>query len=171
MKKSHKLVSIGVGIVLLIGAGIQAVPVDRSNPTVTMEVDAPPEVMGVLRGSCYDCHSNEVDWPWYSYIAPVSWLIAKDVREGREHVNFTTWDRYSPSERRDIIEEVYEETSEGEMPLPIYLRMHPNAELTQNDLLTLRSWGTGTNATPRAETTGKDSDEDKDDESQEHGDD
>ena len=67
---------------------IQFAPVDRSNPSVTGEVSAPDPIMAVLRNSCYDCHSNETRWPWYSRVAPLSWRIAQHVREGRGHLNF-----------------------------------------------------------------------------------
>lgn len=139
-KSIGRIFVLALVLLLVIWIGLSLVPVDRSNPPVTMEVSAAPEVMAVLERSCYDCHSNKTGWPWYSYIAPVSWLVAKDVREGREHVNFTEWDRYTPEQRAHHIEEAYEEAAEGHMPLPIYLRMHPDAALSQEDLLALRIW-------------------------------
>ena len=69
-------------IVCLVAA--QFVPVDRTNPPVGQEIVAPAEVMTVLERACYDCHSNETVWPAYSRVAPVSWLVARDVQEGRE---------------------------------------------------------------------------------------
>jgi len=119
---------------------MQLVPVDRDNPPVTMDVVAPSEVKAVLRQSCYDCHSNETNWLWHSYVAPVSWLVAKDVREGREHLNFSTWDRYDAAERTDIACDAYEVSAEGEMPIPIYLITHRDAALTPEDLQILRAW-------------------------------
>jgi hypothetical protein len=87
-----------LAIVLLLVV-IQFVPVDRSNPPVTSEVPASPEARAVLRRACYDCHSNETVWPWYSKVAPVSWLVARDVHKGREELNFSTWDRYATKEQ------------------------------------------------------------------------
>lgn len=133
-------------ILALAFIGIQFVPVDRSNPPVTMELPASPEVLAVLRQSCYDCHSNSVHWPWYSYVAPVSWLVAKDVREGRHELNFSIWDQYSPRKRARKIEECIELAEKGEMPLPIYLTMHADARLTTDDLNTLRAWAEATKA-------------------------
>ncbi len=81
-------------VLFLVFAGlalIQFVAVDRSNPPVTGEVEASSQVMEVLRSSCYDCHSNETRWPWYSRVAPVSWRIAQHVEKGREHINFSEW--------------------------------------------------------------------------------
>src|SRR5512144_3173408 len=110
------LVGIGVAFVL-----IQLVPVDRSNPPVQVEVPAPPEVRAVLRRACYDCHSNETVWPWYSRVAPVAWLVARDVREGREELNFSTWDRYATKQQVKKLKESWEEIAEGEMPPYYYL--------------------------------------------------
>lgn len=124
------------GLVLL----AQLVPVDRSNPPVEAEVEAPPEVLAVLRRSCYDCHSHEVRWPWYSYLAPVSWLVASDVAEAREHLDFSTWNRYSAEEREDLREDTFDQVAEGEMPLPLYLRLHPEARVSGAELALLRAW-------------------------------
>ncbi|UCE85242.1 MAG: heme-binding domain-containing protein [Deltaproteobacteria bacterium] len=122
--------------------GMQLVPIERSNPRVELEVPAPPEVHEILRRSCYDCHSNETRWPWYSRVAPVSWLVAYDVREARHHLNFSTWDRYGEEKRRDHIREVWEEVESDEMPLWIYLPLHPDARLSARDRETIRLWAT-----------------------------
>ena len=119
---------------------IQFIPVDRSNPPVEAEVPASPEVRQVLRRACYDCHSNETVWPWYSRVAPVSWLVARDVHEGREHLNFSTWNRISTQDQVEALHESWEEVAEGEMPLWLYLPPHPEARLTDRDRASLRSW-------------------------------
>lgn len=119
----------------------QLVPVDRANPPLGSEVAAPAHVLSVLRRSCYDCHSNETVWPWYSRIAPVSWLVARDVHEGRAAVNYSTWQRYSEAERAHHQEETWEEVQEGEMPLGIYSLAHPGARLSAEDVAALRAWG------------------------------
>ncbi len=120
---------------------IQLVPVDRSNPPATssdVSVSAPEDVRAVLRKACYDCHSNETVWPWYSYVAPVSWLIAHDVHEGREELNFSAWNR-GRKESHDR-HEIFEEVSEGEMPLWYYVLLHPGASLSDKDKELLRDW-------------------------------
>ena len=87
-------------VILVIGfALIQLAPVDRANPAVETEVPASAEARVVLRRGCYDCHSNETVWPWYSRIAPVSWLTARDVREGRKALSFSTWNRLNTKEQ------------------------------------------------------------------------
>ncbi len=82
--KRKVLIAAGALVVVLVAT--QLVPVDRSNPSVAADFDGPSEVATVLRASCYDCHSHETTWPWYSRVAPVSWLIAHDVEEARGHL-------------------------------------------------------------------------------------
>lgn len=144
----RKPYGIVVAVLLLAFIAIQFVPVARSNPPVTMDVAAPSAVKAVLRRSCYDCHSNETGWPWYSYVAPVSWLVAEDVRDGRKHMNFSTWDLYSTDERSELAEDAYAEASEGEMPLSNYLALHRDARLTEEDLELLRQWANGSAGRP-----------------------
>ncbi|MFQ5583953.1 MAG: heme-binding domain-containing protein [Calditrichia bacterium] len=127
-------------IILVIIVLIQFIPLDRSNPPVTSEIQAPPEVMKILKNSCYDCHSNETRWPVYSHIAPVSWLVVSDVHEAREEMNFSEWGQIKPGKQLKHLEEIVEETEEGDMPLPIYLIMHSGARLAADDLATLKTW-------------------------------
>lgn len=121
----------------------QFVPVSRSNPPIEGEVAAPDDVREILRRSCYDCHSNESRWPWYSYVAPVSWLIVHDVNEAREHLNFSAWSTYDVEERQENLEELWEEVEEGEMPLWFYVPLHPEARLSEEDQRALRKWAVG----------------------------
>ena len=119
---------------------IQFIPVNRDNPEVTGEIDVPEDVMVILQKSCYDCHSNETIWPWYSYIAPASWLIARDVHEGREELNFSEWTSYSEKQKRHKRKECGEEVEEGEMPLWFYIPLHKEAEMLPKDIETIVSW-------------------------------
>lgn len=93
---------------------IQFIPVNRINPPVEADVSAPPDVGSVLRRACYDCHSSETRWPWYSHVAPVSWVIAHDVHEGRATLNYSTWNRLSPEKQAEAIQESWEEGSRGQ---------------------------------------------------------
>jgi hypothetical protein len=119
-------------------------PVDHTNPPITGEIKAPVEVMSILRRSCYDCHSNETVWPWYSYVAPMSWLISDDVQVGRKHMNFSEWNSYSVKEQRHTRKECGEEIEEGEMPLWFYVPLHPNSEMLPKDVETILAWSKGT---------------------------
>lgn len=133
-------IKIIVAVLIIAVVGIQFVPVERTNPQVTGEIEAPAEVMDIFRRSCYNCHSNETVWPWYSRVAPVSWLVVDDVDEGREEMNFSEWSGYSEKKKGKKIHETWEEVSEGEMPMWYYLLLHPEAELSAADKETLRKW-------------------------------
>ncbi len=112
-----------VGVFLL----IQLVPYGRNhtNPPVRQEpVWDSPQTRELAKRACFDCHSNETVWPWYSNIAPISWLVQRDVEEGRQALNFSEWDR--PQEVDDIIEVI----REGEMPPLTYKLLHPQARLS-----------------------------------------
>jgi hypothetical protein len=111
---------------------------------VTADLRAPEEVKSILRRACYDCHSNETVWPWYSRVAPVSWLLGHDVDEGRESLNFSTWAAYGAPKRTKLMRETVEEVSEREMPPWYYVLVHPEARLSAADLETLRAWATAT---------------------------
>jgi hypothetical protein len=87
-----------------------------------------PGIPNLIHRDCFDCHSNETVWPWYSNVAPVSWLLQRDVNEGRTHLNFTEWHR-PPKHAKDVAEQV----KEGETPLWFYLPMHPAARLTDTE--------------------------------------
>lgn len=126
----RKLVKIGLGILggLVL---IQLVPYGRShsNPPVVSEPawNAPATRTLAVR-ACFDCHSNETRWPWYSNVAPVSWLVQWDVDEGREAVNFSEWNR-----TYEEAGEAAETVVEGEMPPAQYLLAHPDAKLTAEE--------------------------------------
>jgi len=129
-----------LGCLVLAIAILQAIPVERSNPPVETVVEAPPAVAAILRRACWDCHSNETVWPWYAWVAPVSWTVSHDVVEGRSKLNFTTWNRYDAGKRAHLLEEIRDEVGKGEMPLAIYLPMHPEARLDDADRETLLAW-------------------------------
>ena len=127
-------------VLIAVFVGIQFVPVSRTNPPVTSEVPASPEVRQILQRACYNCHSNETAWPWYSHVAPVSWLVTRDVHDGRKHVNLSEWDRLTPEYQKITIHEMMEEIEEGEMPLWFYVPLHPEAKLNDSDMATLEAW-------------------------------
>lgn len=95
------------------------------------------DVAVLLKTSCYSCHSNETVYPWYSYVAPSSWLVARDVREGREELNFSAWQDYDVSKMLGKLDDISSEVGEGRMPMKIYTLMHPSANLdaTQRELI------------------------------------
>ena len=129
-----------LGILALLLVAAQFVPLDRTNPRVESDVAAPESVAWILRKACYDCHSHETRWPWYAYVAPVSFLVHHDVVEAREHMNFSRWGSYDAAQRNDLFEEIAEEVREREMPLQIYLSLHAEARLTNDERRILTDW-------------------------------
>lgn len=131
---------LGAGAVLALAVAIQFVPVDRTNPPVRTVMDAPAGVDSILRRACWDCHSNETDWPWYAYVAPVSWYVADDVHEARADMNFTEWPADDPEEAQDLVEEIGEQIEADAMPPNEYRWMHPEARLTPEQRRRLMDW-------------------------------
>ncbi len=127
-------------VLILVGVGIQLIPVTMSNPPIEEEISTSPEVKAILKRACYDCHSHETIWPGDSRVAPISWLLAWDVREGREELNFSTWNQYGEKKRNKMIKEIWEEVEEGEMPPWFYLPLHPEAQLSDEDHAVLQAW-------------------------------
>jgi hypothetical protein len=117
--------------VLAIGLAIQVVPFGRehSNPPVLLEPswDA-PQTRELAARACFNCHANQTTWPWYSNLAPVSWLTQRDVNQGRLHLNFSEW-----SKPQKHAKDAAEEVDKGEMPPWFYLPMHPEAKLSAEE--------------------------------------
>jgi hypothetical protein len=132
-----KKILIAVVVALVV---IQVIPVERTNPAVTQDLNPPENISVILRTSCYDCHSNETKWPWYAYVAPVSFLVTGDVSKGRKHLNFSEWDKYDEKKRDKILEEIMEEVEAGGMPLSNYIITHPEAKLEQSEIAELKEW-------------------------------
>jgi cytochrome c551/c552 len=133
MSKRTALILGGViGLPIVLFLAIQLIPVWllQNNPPVVAEPawDS-PETRALAQRACFDCHSNETVWPWYSRVAPVSWLITFDTIRGRRHLNFSEWEAGS-GESRDA-REVVETIEEGKMPPSNYLPLHPEAQLTE----------------------------------------
>lgn len=143
-----KWLVVGLCVVFIM---IQFVPVNRSNPPAQGDFRGSPEVVSVLRRACYDCHSNETVWPWYSRVAPVSWVIARDVHEGRAALNFSTWNQLSPEKQAEAMKESWEEVAEGKMPTWYYVALHPEARLSANDQSVLRAWSGSPAASEKGE--------------------
>lgn len=118
----------------------------RTNPEVepghSIEalLDVDHAGFAVIRQACFDCHSNETDWPWYTNVAPVSWFVIDHVDHAREHMNFSEWARLDAEGAEHKLEEICEEVEEGEMPLASYKLMHPEGRLTDEQTEEICRW-------------------------------
>jgi hypothetical protein len=162
-RKKDLLVKGGIAAGLLFVA-IQFYPVDAG-----ISEDAKPgvwpeskEVEAILRRSCFDCHSNEVTWPWYSHVAPMKWMVVRDVRLGREALNISEWPK-DPDDQQYERENIWEIIEAGEMPPWFYIYpAHMNTKLSENDLAVLKKWA--------AEKEDEEEEEEDDDEAEEKAD-
>lgn len=118
-------------------------PEQQIGPTLVGE----PGIASILDRSCIDCHSNRTVWPWYSRVAPVSWLVASDVNRGRRRVNFSEWGSYSADKRSKLLVAICKEVTEGDMPPMTYTPMHSSATLTQADAQEICRWTTAARQT------------------------
>jgi hypothetical protein len=145
MKKVFKKILLGLAA---IGIAIQFIPNrlpenKSDNPEdVIQNGMASNEIAIILKTSCYDCHSNQTDYPWYSYVAPVSWLVASDIKKGREELNFSEWKSYSKRKAIKKLDEIGEMVEEGKMPLPIYTLIHRNAIISDEQKKQIIEWST-----------------------------
>ncbi|MGZ3931744.1 MAG: heme-binding domain-containing protein [Bacteroidia bacterium] len=145
MKKKLTVRNCIIGLLLFLLLS-QLIRIDKTNPTVDPAVDfisltaSPADVAAVLRTSCYDCHSNEARYPWYTNIAPFSWWIKHHINEGRGHLNFSVWGTYKPKRAAHKLEECVEQVEEDEMPMSSYTWMHHDASLSDQQRLLLMNF-------------------------------
>jgi hypothetical protein len=143
MKK--KLMWIGIALVALFLAA-QVYQPERINPpvddtkTIFASLEVPPDVKSVLDRSCADCHSHNTVWPWYSHIAPTSWLTARDVKNGRKSMNFSTWGTYKKTKQVGKLDDISEQLTGDKMPLKPYRIMHPGSILSKSEVDLVVHW-------------------------------
>lgn len=128
LKTILRRAAVAVAALLVI---IQFVPYGRNHANPPSRVEPPwdsAETRALAKRACFDCHSNETEWPWYSQVAPISWLVQNDVNAGRSKMNFSEWDR--PQKEAD---EAAEQIQKGEMPLWFYLPLHAAARLSAGE--------------------------------------
>lgn len=131
---------------IIIFLSFQFIQIDKGNPSVSKKIDyyqvthATPEIQKILKKACYDCHSNEVNYPWYSSIAPISWFIKEHVNQGKEYVNFSEYGKYNRYQKEHINSSLYRVIENKTMPLNSYLWMHKEANLSEEDFILLLNW-------------------------------
>jgi hypothetical protein len=114
-------------------------PVDEYQ-TIFNRTQMTPQVAAILDRSCRDCHSNKTVWPWYSNVAPVSWLVTDDVNTGRQNLNLSEWAQYDRDRQAKKLQQMCDEVTDGAMPLSSYTPLHPGAKLSPDDVKTLCAW-------------------------------
>lgn len=143
LRRPVKTVFVAVVLVFL---AIQLVPLHRTNPpfdpaaTLERSATVPANVKAILDRSCKNCHSNETRWPAYGYVAPISWLLVRDVTEARENLNFSEWGANDAEAQRDSLIEICRRVRRGQMPLKSYTWIHPSARLSADDVKQLCDW-------------------------------
>jgi Haem-binding domain len=142
MRRVKKVLLALLGLLLL----AQVVQPRRTNPPVVesrsmaAHIPVPAQIQGILKRSCYDCHSSATVWPWYSHTAPVSWLVTDDVNEGRRHINFQDWESLEAKEAVERLGLICGEVKSGDMPPRSYRIMHPRSVLSPEEVNAICSW-------------------------------
>ena len=133
-------------IIVVLLVAIQFFTIDKTNPPADMDKDFitlinPPSTLGnIIKSSCYDCHSNHTKYPWYSNVAPVSWILKQHVDDGRKHLNFSTWGENDKSKQDHKLEECIDMIKSDEMPLQGYVMLHGEAEINHEQKMLIISW-------------------------------
>ncbi|HLO60973.1 MAG TPA: heme-binding domain-containing protein [Bacteroidales bacterium] len=141
-----KIIKVLILVLIVVMIAIQFVPdgipdnKPEDNRTLAHDTLVTPDVLAILKKSCFDCHSNQTDFPWYAGIAPSSWLLADHINEGRKNLNFSEWQDFSKRKKVGKLEDIQEQVKKGEMPLKSYTLIHKKAVLTSEEIQTLIKW-------------------------------
>jgi hypothetical protein len=133
-------------IIVLLLLVAQFFPPSRTNPpgdslrSIHASLAMEPVVSSALARACSDCHSNHTVWPWYSKVAPASWLVVSDVKRGRKALNFSEWSSLSPEKQHDVLPEICQEVADLKMPTEEYLLLHPRAKLSPSEISSICTW-------------------------------
>jgi hypothetical protein len=120
-----------------------AVKAPRSLNPLLAGADVPPGIIQIMERSCQNCHSEKPDWPWYSYVAPASWLIEKDVHDARSHINLSRWGEYSLEDKKELLTRLAAAVKSRQMPPARYTLLHPSAKPTASALEQIYEWARG----------------------------
>lgn len=139
-----------VGILLfVVFVGIQFIPTTRNESNTILTTDfvetfnPPLNLSSLLKTSCYDCHSNNTNYPWYNKVQPISWFLEGHINEAKEELNFSEFGDYSNRKKKSKLKSIMSQTKNDEMPLSSYIIMHQNARISERDKLDLEKWLTG----------------------------
>ena len=131
---------------------LQFFRIDKTNLPVaqaeTLEATTvvPPDISLIIGRSCNDCHSNLTRYPWYSNIQPMAWMLKNHIDDGRRNLNFSVWSTYSPQRQSKKFEQICDEVTSKDMPLPSYLWIHRDAVMSDGESKALCDWAKGEQA-------------------------
>ncbi len=131
---------------LIVFVGIQFIPTKRNQsnkmlPTdITLIYNVPKNVQSIFETSCYNCHSNNTDYPWYNKVQPIAWLLEFHIEEGKSELNFNEFGSYSMKKRKSKLKAMANQIKDGDMPLFSYTLMHGDAKITKNKKAVVLNW-------------------------------
>ena len=134
-----KIVKIIALVLLVCFVGIQFMPTKLNQSNTVPKTDfvlvnnAPKNIGTLLQESCYDCHSNNTQYPWYNKIQPVAWFLEDHINEGKEELNFNEWDAYSNRRKNSKLKSIISQVKDDEMPLASYTLIHKDAKLSNSE--------------------------------------
>ena len=138
------LIALGTVAIAAVGGSLihpfGATAASDANQTIFREAQIDPEALAVVKRACQNCHSENTDWPWYSHVAPVSWLLARDVQQARSHMNLSQWQDYSTDDRLRLLSAVGSAVRNRTMPPQRYLLLHPEARLGDDERQQIYRW-------------------------------
>ncbi|MBC8319774.1 MAG: heme-binding domain-containing protein [Bacteroidetes bacterium] len=140
MKKAIYLIIALLIVVQFIPAYLPEVSYDNPKDMLTNNPNITDDVKMILKNSCYNCHSNETNYPWYARVIPISFLVSHDIKDGREELNFSHWENYKKIEKAGILDDISGSVSNGEMPKKIYTLIHRNASLSDAEKKIIVNW-------------------------------
>lgn len=153
-----------VGSILFLGVAVLAVcsilvhpfgaiKAQRSDKPLLLDSSFDPQVLRTIERSCQNCHSEKTEWPWYSYVAPLSWMIENDVKQARSHMNLSRWNGYNAEQQQEILSKMSVLVRNRAMPLPRFLLLHPEAKLSDAEVAYLYQWARGERKRVKAAAT------------------
>lgn len=144
MKKYIKTALLVFAAILIV---IQFVPAGEKNSSKSISsqsfektIAVPDAILSHLKSGCYDCHSNNTVYPWYSHVQPVAWWLNSHIVEGKEHLNFDEFGNLDVESRSKMMEEMIEVIEEHEMPMASYTWLHPKARFNDSTIVAITSW-------------------------------
>jgi hypothetical protein len=167
IKKMKKVLKVILVIVIIAFIAIQFIrPVKNSGVEnaahqITAKYQVPQEVQQILKVSCYDCHSNTTNYPWYSEIQPVAWMLEGHILDGKDELNFSTFLNYPVWRHYKKFKEIGKEVKDGDMPLNSYTIFHREAVLSEDQKLLIQNWAANTMKEMEAENPAEDLEEPK----------